>query len=213
MRTLRIDASIISVVIGGGNAVLAAVTGFQEILLAQKSDVGTTELEAQALESLLALAGASYVKLDAVWGFPAVRAMLLAARHDIELHGYRDSSVLETVLGYLRSLAPAEVAMEKAGKRMLQTFPPYHLSFEASVPALLEMVAQRVTADNERPWDNPFSEFLEAAEDVRHHYRELSKTNFENTLAQKWIVDSLIAAVRVHWILVFSAPRRHPAPC
>jgi len=32
----------------------------------------------------------------------------------------------------------------------------------------------------ERPRVNPFDEFLEAAEDVRHHYRELSKTDFEN---------------------------------
>ena len=36
--------------------------------------------------------------------------------------------------------------------------------------------------DAERPRVNPFHEFLEAAEDIRHHYRELSKTDFENTL-------------------------------
>jgi len=189
-----------------GNAAFTAITGFQNILLAQKSDAGSTELEAQALESLLALAVASYAKPDAVWGFPAVRAMLLAARHDIVLHGYRDISTLEKVLEYLRSLAPLEIAMERAGKRMLQTFPPYDLSFEASVPALLEMVAHRVAADADQPWNNPFSEFLAAAEDVRHHYRELSKTNFENTLAQKWVVDSLIAAARVHWGLIVQPP-------
>jgi hypothetical protein len=200
------QCSTVAVNANMGDAVLAAVTGFQNMLLAQKSDVGTTELEAQALESLLALAEASYVKPNAVWGFPAVRAMLLAARHGIELHGYRDISVVKKVLGYLRALAPAEVAMEKAGKRMLQTFPPYDLSFEASVPALLEMVAHRVTVDADHPWNNPFSEFLEAAEDVRYHYRELSKTNFENTLAQKWIVDSLIAAARVHWSLIVQPP-------
>jgi len=200
------QCSTIAVKANMGDAVLAAVTGFQKILLAQKSDVGTTELEAQALESLLALAAASYAKPDAVWGFPAVRTMLLAARHDIELHGYRDISVLAKVLEYLRLLAPLEIAMEKAGKRVLQTFPPYNLLFEASVPALLEMVAHRVTVEADHPWNNPLSEFLKAAEDVRHHYRELSNTNFENTLAQKWVVDSLIAAARVHWNLVMQPP-------
>ena len=92
----------------------------------------------------------------------------------------------------MRALAPLEIAMEKAGKTQTQTFPPYDLSFEASVPALLEMVAQRVARRRAiGPGYNPFHEFLEAAEDVRNHYRELSRTNFENTLAQKWVVDSV----------------------
>jgi hypothetical protein len=189
-----------------GDAVLAAVKGFQSILLAQKADVDTSGVETQSLESLLAIAEASYVKPDAVWGFPAVKTMLLAARHDIELNGYRDSPTLEKVMGYARLLAPLEISMEKANKRRLQVFPPYDLSFEASIPVLFEMVARRVTADDERPWINPFHEFLEAAEHVRHHYRELSNTNFENTLAQKWVVDSLMAAARVHWALLMQPP-------
>ena len=198
--------STIAVQANMGDAVLAAVTGFQNMLLDQKSDVATTELEAQALESLFALATASYVKPDAVWGFPAMKAMLLAARHNIELHGYRDISTLEKVLEYARLFAPLEIAMEKANKRRLQVFPPYDLSFEASLPALFEMVARRVAVDAERPWINPFHEFLKAAEDVRNHYRELSKTNFENTLAQKWVVESLMAAARVHWALLMQPP-------
>jgi hypothetical protein len=51
-----------------------------------------------------------------------------------------------------------------------------------------------------------FHDFLEAAEDVRHHYRELSKTDFENTLAQKWVVDSMMAAARVHCALLMQPP-------
>ena len=155
----------------------------------------------------MTLAAASYAKPDdAVWGFPAVKAMLLAARHGIELDSDRAVSTLEKVLEYVRTLAPLEIAMEKANKRRLQVFPPYQLSFEASVPAVLEVYAQRVTLDAHRPWINPFHEFLKAAEVVRHHYRELSRTNFENTLAQKWVVDSLIAAARVQWRLVLQPP-------
>jgi hypothetical protein len=189
-----------------GDAVLAAVSGFQGILLSQTKGVATAELEARSLGSLLTLAEASYITPNAVWGFPAVKAMLLAARHDIQLHGYCQLPTLKTVLDYARALAPMEVAMEKAGKRMLQTFPPYDLGFEANVPALLEMVASSVTVDTERPWSNPFHDFLEAAEDVRNHYRELSKTDFENTLLQKWVVDSLMAAARVHWALLMQPP-------
>jgi hypothetical protein len=186
-----------------GDAVLAAVSGFQGILLSQTKDVHTAELEAKSLQSLLTLAQASYIMPDAVWGFPAVKSMLLAARHDIELHRYdKYRTTLKTVLDYARALAPMEVAMEKAGKRVLQTFPPYDLGFQASVPTLLEMVAHQVRVDAERPWSNPFHDFLEAAEDVRDHYRELSKTDFENTLLRKWVVESLMAAARVHRALL-----------
>jgi len=164
-------------------------------------------VEAQSLESLLRLAEASYITPDAVWGFPAVKAMLLAARHDIQLHGYdKYRTTFKKALDYARLLAPMEVAMETAGRRMLQTFPPYDLAFEANIPVLFEMVAHHVKVDAERPWSNPFDDFLEAAEDVRNHYRELSKTDFENTLLRKWIVDSLMAAARVHWALLMQPP-------
>jgi hypothetical protein len=186
-----------------GDAILAATAGFQAILLDQKKGLDTSDLEAQSLESLATFVTASYLTPDGVWGFEAMRAMLLAARHDIELHGYRDAGTLRTVLDYARSFTPLEVAMDKARKRRLQVFPPYYLGFECSVPALLEVVARKVRVDTERPI-NPFHEFLKAAEDVRGFYRELSKTDFENTLLQKWVIDSLMAAARVHWAIVVS---------
>jgi hypothetical protein len=98
-----------------GDAVLAAVSGFQDILLSQTKDVDTAELEAQSLQSLLTLAQASYIMPDAVWSFPAVKAMLLAARHEIELHGY-DKTTLKTVLDYARALAPNGSRHGKGGQ-------------------------------------------------------------------------------------------------
>jgi hypothetical protein len=120
-------------------------------------------LRPQSLETLLTIAGANYIAPSSVWCFPAVKAMLLAARHDIELNGYGDDSTLRKVLEYMRSLAPLEITMEKANKRRLQVFPPYDLSFNSSIPALLEMVSHRVTVDAERSWANPRDEFLGAA--------------------------------------------------
>src|SRR2546430_12240522 len=51
-----------------------------------------------------------------------------------------------------------------AARRMLQTFPPYGLAYEANIPVLFEMVAHQVKVDAERPWSNPLDDFLEAAE-------------------------------------------------
>ena len=190
------------------DAALAAVEGFQSILLAQRKDFDTSTIEAQSLESLSALLAASYVKGDRVWGFPAMRAMLLAARHDIELYGYRDTSTLKSVLNYARLFTPLEVTMEKAGKRVMhmQVFPLYDPSFNCTPAALLELVSDQIKVDTEHQWVSPFDDFLKAAEDIRHYYRQLSEIDFENALLRKWVVDSLMAAARVHWALVVLPP-------
>ncbi|MGB7097990.1 MAG: hypothetical protein WBD95_04370 [Xanthobacteraceae bacterium] len=184
------------------DAALAAVEGFQAILLAQRKDFDTSTIEAQSLESLSAVLAASYIKGDRVWGFPAMRAMLLAARHDIEMYGYRDTSTLKRVLNYARLFTPLEVTMEKAGKRVMQVFPSYDPSFNCAPAALLELVSDQIKGDTEHPWGSPFDNFLKAAEDIRHYYRQLSEIDFENALLRKWVVDSLMAAARVHWTLV-----------
>jgi hypothetical protein len=96
--------------------------------------------------------------------------------------------------------------MEKAGKRVMQVFPAYDLSFNSTPPALLGLVAHQIKTDPELPWINPFREFLAAAEDIRDFYRHLSQIDFENTLLRKWIIESLMAAARVHWALIVQPP-------
>ena len=137
--------------------------------------------------------------------------MLIASRHDIDLHGYHDTPTLTTVLRYARSYIPFEVAMDKAGKRTQQTFPLCDLGFRCSVPALLEVVAHQVKREQDR-WQNPFDEFLKAAADVRDFYRELSRTDFENRLLRKWIVNSLLATVK-SFSFGAATPRRHRRSC
>ena len=188
------------------DATLAAVEGFQAILLAQRKDLDTSTVESQSLEFLSNLLTAGYVKGDRVWGFPAIRAMLLAARADIELYGYRNTPTLRGVLNYARLFTPMEVVMEKAGKRIMQVFPPYDLSFNCTPAALLELVSRQIKVDAEHQWVNPFDEFLEAAEDIRQFYRQLSEIDFQNTLLRKWVIESLMAVARVHWALIVQPP-------
>ena len=169
------------------DAALAAVEGFQAILLAQRKDLDTSAIELSRL-SLFRVCWPQAFKGDRVWGFSAMRAMLLAARHDIELYGYRDTSTLKGVIDYARSFTSLEVAMEKAGKRIMQVFPPYDLSFNCSPPALLELVSHQIKVDFQRPMGHSFDEVSRKAEDIRHFYRQLSEIDFENTLLRKWVV-------------------------
>jgi hypothetical protein len=96
-------------------------------------------------------------------------------------------------------MVPFEIAADKAGTRVLQTFPPYDLGFEASIPFLLQSVAAKVRLDSERPWLDPFQEFSDVIEIIRDHYRSLSKIDFQGTLFGKWVVDSLNAVLRVQF--------------
>ena len=119
--------------------------------------------------------------------------MLLAAQSDLRIRGYRDvSSTLRTVLRNMR--------MDKSGQRMMMTFPPYSQSYEACLPALVAEVANRVTpVESERSWIDPFDEFKEASDAIVDHYREVAgNVNFEGVLLEKWTVESLLQAARVH---------------
>jgi hypothetical protein len=188
------------------DAVLAAIDSFKTIYLKRTADVDTRTTETQALDSFFIIAVASYARPDSVWAFPAMKAMLIAARHDIEIRGYGNLPALESVLGKALQLAPYEVQMDATGQRRVQTFPPYDLGFEANLAMLLDKIASQITVDVERSWINPFHEFLQASEDIAHHFRDLSRTNFRNTLLRKWIVDTIVTVANVHLSLLIEPP-------
>jgi hypothetical protein len=118
----------------------------------------------------------SYPRQALVSGFRSVEMMLLAAQHDIRVRGYRDRhSLLRSVMPNIASLMPLEVAMEKTGQRMMQTFPPYSLGFEANIPTLLWEIAKRVKPiEDDRSWVNPFGDFNKASEAIVLHYRDVA---------------------------------------
>jgi hypothetical protein len=159
-------------------------------------------VEAQALDTLFTILVASYARPVTVWAFPAMKAMLIGARHDIQIGGYRHQPLLEKVLGHALAVAPFEIAMEKAGQRRPQTFPPYDMGFEANIAMLLDLVACQAKFDPERRWISPFDEFIEASENIVRHFRDLARTNFESTLLRKWVVDTILAVAQVHLSLL-----------
>ena len=188
------------------DAVLAAIASFQAIFLRKTPDIDTHSVETQALDSLFTIAAASYARTDSVWAFPAMKSMLVAASYDIEIGGYRHLPAMDSILRKILLLAPYEVNVDAAGQRRVQTYPPYDLGFEANIAMLLNKVAGRIVVDAERSWINPFHEFLEASEDIAHHFRDLSRTNFRNTLLRKWIVDTIVAVANVHFSLLTDPP-------
>ncbi len=186
-----------------GDALLEAVSRLQAILTSLPQDGDTSVIEKTALDTLFGIAGSSYANAGGVWGFPAIKASLIASKHDISLGSYDHRSSLHYVLERLHYFGPPEVVMEKAGKRVLQVFPAYDMGFDASLPFLLQDTAAKVNARLNHV--DPFSEFLEVAEDIQRHYRELANVDFQNTLLRKWVLDSLVACIRVH-IALYSKP-------
>jgi hypothetical protein len=108
------------------------------------------------------------------------------------------------MLARVAQLLPYEIRMDVANKRRLMTFPPYSLGFEHSIPMLLQRVAAKIHVDKERSWIDPFSDFVDASEEIRNHYRSISGMTFGDALLRKWIIDSLCACVQVHLHLLKS---------
>ena len=189
------------------DAQLAAVGRLRSVLMATKPDVGTSEAEAKALETLFTIAIAGTAKLDSVLGHPAMEALLHASLHDIKTQTYDATAVLRTVLGYARRIVPLEVAADEAGRRMMMTFPPYSMGFEANIARHLEVVAHAVEpTEEDRPWIDPFSKLLAVSQDLREHFRDLSGINFKGTLLLHWILDTILTSCRVLFELLTEPP-------
>ena len=103
---------------------------------------------------------------------------------------------------------PFEVTMEKSGQRLMKVFPPYDLGFEANFPSMLMEVAKNVKpVERERSWIDPFKDFEEASDAIVDHYRKVAEeVSFEGVLLEKWTVESLLRAARVHIYLLDNPP-------
>jgi hypothetical protein len=122
--------------------------------------------------------------------------MLRSIKFEIENMTDFDVDSLKSILRRIIYIIPFEVMADSSGNRRLQTFPAYDLGFEASIPMLLQSVAQNISVDSERPWSDPFSDLSEAMEVIRDHFRSLSNVDFKGTLLGKYVADSLDAVCR-----------------
>jgi len=194
---------------GMEDALLAAIEAAGKVFAKISNDTDTRTAEAQALEVLFTIAMSSYTRHASASCFRSVEMMLLAARNDIRMRGYHQvAALLSDVLPKIAALMGLEVAMEKGGHRVMLTFPPYSIGFEANIPALLgEIAAQVKPVEEGRSWINPFDDFNEASEAVVLHYRDVAdKVSFEGGLLEKWVVDSIIKAAQVHIRLLDNPP-------
>ena len=195
---------------GMEDALLAAAGGVQKIFAHISAHTDSQSAEETTIDVLFHIAVASYAKLTIASCFQSVQMMMFAALHDIRVRGYRNhGTILSTVLPNIAALMPLEAAMDKAGKRLMQTFPPYSMAFDANIAALLSEVATQVKAveRNGRQLD-PFHDFKEASEMVATHFREVAeRVTFEGGLLQKWIVDALFRCVEVHIRLIDQPPK------
>jgi hypothetical protein len=181
------------------DAVLVAITNLRSLLLNRDPEVDVSAMAAQVNETLFAIAVDGYAKSNSISVFRSVGAMLTAIKFEIEKDDLFDETSLRSALGRILQMIPLEIAADKAGSRVLQTFPAYDLGFEASIPFLLQSVAGKARVDSERPWLDPFHDFSDVVEIVRDHYRHLSELDFQGTLFGKWVVDSLIGVLRVQF--------------
>jgi hypothetical protein len=141
------------------------------------------------------------LKLTIASCFQSVEMMMFAALRDIRVRGYRDhGTILSTVLPNIAALMPLEAAMDKAGKRSMQTFPPLFNGIRRKHSGNTVRGLQSGKADREK---------RAAARPLpRLHFREVAEhVTFEGGLLQKWVVDALFRCVEVHIRLIDQPPK------
>lgn len=190
------------------DAVLSGIADIERILKRCPENVDLTGAISKLRDCLFFVAGAGYARDDHLWTFPAVSAMLKSVNRELQANGDHHS-VLEELLERMARLVPLEVAKDIAGQRRLETFPAYNsLGFDASLPFLLQSISQKIkpVESGKRLRSDPFADFVEAATEINHHFQRLAKIDLKNSLLRKWIVDTLIATVRVHYFLMVAPP-------
>lgn len=191
------------------DVLLAAIEASGRVFDKMTSNVDSSAAERAAFQCLLRIAVASLRKPDSVVCHPAIEVILRAAKRELTVRGFDHSGLLSEALRNMPPLVQGEVLMEKAGKRVLSTFPAYSLSFDANLPAVLETAAQQVGAqDPERPWLNPFLDFEKVSKEIMQHYRAVAeKVAFDDTLLLRWVISSIFYSIEVHTRLLFNPPR------
>jgi hypothetical protein len=191
---------------GMADAVLAAIVSLQTILLKKTTEIDTTTVEAQALDTLFVILVASYAKADSVWAFPAMKAMLIGAGMTFKLAA---TSICPSLKRSSGRRSPSRHSKSRWRRSACAAFKRSRLTtlgFEGNIAMLLDIVAGQVKVDPERRWIDPFHEFVEASEDIVRHFRDVSRVNFENTLLRKWVVDTILTVARVHLSLLTHPP-------
>lgn len=187
------------------DAALRAISSFDAMLQNRSPEIGFIEATTEANEALSDIALDGYAQSNQLSVFRSFEAMLRSIHHEIKT-GIFEANSLKSTLNQIAEVIPLEILADAAGKRRLQVFPAYSLAFEASIPMLVQTIATNVKFDPERSWHDPFYELSEVMNDVRDHYRRLSKVDFQRTLLGKWVVDSLDAVLRVLMHLVVHPP-------
>lgn len=193
---------------GMDDALLASVRSIGAVLSEMSDDLRLQEMEATAIDCLFKIAVGSYPRQSTVVCFRAVEMMLMAAHQELRVRDDRHRSILGAVLRHVAELVPLEVAMDKIGQRVMQTFPAYALGFGSNIPCLLAEAARRVKpVDPEREWVDPFNDFEEVSTEIVHHYRDVAEqVNFDDVLLQKWVLDSITTAAEIHVELLVNPP-------
>jgi hypothetical protein len=203
-----LDSSVTRTTAAGmSDALLEIVRALSAVLSQISAEVHSAEVEAQAIDTLSRISLDAYKSQHPLVGFAAVELMLRAARHEISIRGFDQPSILSSVLPKLAAVIPLEVQMELAKRRIMQTFPAYSLGFDSNLPAQLREAERKVVVDPDRRWVNPFNEFNEVSQEIVRHFRDISEAvDFQGTLLQKWMFDSIMMLATIHIEILTTPP-------
>jgi hypothetical protein len=142
-------------------------------------------------------AGQGELARDPIGNLIRLNWVLLQRRH------WQLDACLGESLRALNALAPVVFIQEQQqgslGLLRLPLSTPYDLADPDSLAYLVEKAATFVQRDSERPWVNPYSDFIRLNEVVHRHLRELADTPGCGASAMMWYIGRTVGhAAKVH---------------
>jgi hypothetical protein len=122
--------------------------------------------------------------------------------------------VMRSFLAELQALVPVATALEtkQFGELLhLPLAPAFDVSVESSLPSLVQRSTTFVKQSGERPWINPWSDFLKLGDRISGHFRNLSKNpGLAASQMMFYLIRSLQRIAQIYLQQILRARRERP---
>jgi hypothetical protein len=177
------------------------------ITKAAPDNTQSTDVHLPAIEGWFKISLAFLITGKGTLANEVLKDMMTLAHHLQKGKHCGFTHILQDILEKIEALVPLAIAHEKNfGSPLvgLPLSPPYDLSNSMSIAHLVAGAASEIKKEeNNKPWINPYSEFIELNEAIYRHFRNLAeKVDFGSSFILWHIIQTIKHIARVYLYLL-----------
>ncbi|MBF2754901.1 MAG: hypothetical protein ISN29_06520 [Gammaproteobacteria bacterium AqS3] len=187
------------------DTLIVASNNLRDILLCIDKNIDTKPAQSTALKSLFYIAITSYGCSMHVASIIAIQAIIYAAKHDMQVNGFRNASILKRALPHIKELMKLEIKTNRYSFVEIP-FPIYDSGYGVDIESILNDVKNQIIPLDEPSQEvNPFLDFEQASKLLSKHFIEVFKEiKFGESDLLSLSLKSLFTCADTHWQLLSS---------